>query len=73
MEYDRNDIYLCEHCGQFFSNETDELVEVPYWDMPASLALTVMSTRKKQFQFCHLQKCLRISRLKKKGTGKTGS
>lgn len=50
--YLRSDIYYCPGCGQFFSEVTDQLVEVPLHEMPADFALQVMKDRQKSFS-CH--------------------
>ncbi len=41
----RDDIYYCGCCGKFFSDVTDEEVKVPFEEMPAALAIQVMSDR----------------------------
>lgn len=73
MQYQRDDIYFCEGCGQFFHDDTDEIVDVPLWEIPADFALAVMYARKQRFQFCHIQKCLRAGRVKNKKRKKSGN
>ncbi len=73
MEYQRDDIYLCPGCGQFYDIDTDKLVEIPYWDMPASFALEVMSIRKKQFNPCHARRRSKFTKVRGQGFGKLGS
>ncbi len=70
MEYIRDDIYFCEGCGQFFDIETDKLVEVPYWEMPAQWALTVMEIRKRKIKPCHVAKRSKAVKVKGKGFDK---
>lgn len=41
----RDDIYYCGCCGKFFSDVTDEEVKVPFEEMPAALAIQVMTDR----------------------------
>jgi hypothetical protein len=45
VQYFRNDIYLCCCCLEFKDNETNEIVDVPYSEMPAELALELMTRR----------------------------
>lgn len=43
--YMRDDIYLCFCCYQFFKMKTHEKVDVPYYQMPAELAMELMIKR----------------------------
>jgi hypothetical protein len=43
--YQRDDIYLCYCCYQFFKMRTHERVDVPYHEMPAELAMELMIKR----------------------------
>lgn len=67
MSYIRNDIYYCPGCGEFFDDQTDKLVQIPYSDIPADFAVRVMSDRQKQFKTCHAQR-----RAKKRSRPKNG-
>lgn len=73
MMFEREDLYFCEGCGQFFDDQTDEIVEVPLWEIPADFALAVMYARRRRFQFCHIQKCLRAARVKNKKRRKSSN
>lgn len=66
MQYMRDDIYFCEGCGEFYDIETDRLVEIPYWEIPAQFALTVMEIRKRQVNPCHIAKRAKATRIKGK-------
>lgn len=44
-QYVRDDIYLCADCGKFHSLADDSVVDVPYSEMPAQVAINVMSYR----------------------------
>jgi hypothetical protein len=43
--YERDDIYLCCCCHQFFNMKTHEKVNVSYTEMPAELAMELMISR----------------------------
>lgn len=43
--YQRNDIEFCCCCGKFYSLVTGRVVDVPYTEMPAEVALYVMGIR----------------------------
>lgn len=45
MEYIRDDIYLCLDCYNFHDAKTHEIVDVPYSEMPADLAIELMKRR----------------------------
>lgn len=45
QKYQRDDIYLCEECWQFHNLKTDKVVDVPYTEMPADLAVFLMMKR----------------------------
>lgn len=61
------DAYLCEGCGWFYSIESDTLLEINYWDMPATVALTVMEIRSRQLNPCHIRKRSKVTRTRAKG------
>lgn len=65
------DAYFCEGCGYFYSIESDILLEIPYWEMPAFAALLAMDIRSRPFKLCHLRRRNRkISKTRGKGFGK---
>jgi hypothetical protein len=41
----RPDIYLCSCCLEFYNELTNQKVDVQYWEMPADLALELMTQR----------------------------
>ncbi len=41
----RNDIEFCSCCGNFYSLVTGRVVDVPYTEMPAEVAIYVMGVR----------------------------
>jgi hypothetical protein len=64
----RDDIYYCNCCGKFFSEMTDEEVQVPFEEMPAALAIQVMADRQNSEKDDY--KTQRSSRRKPRGFGK---
>jgi len=44
-DYQRDDIYYCECCGEFHDTETDKRIDVPLHELPADFALLVMEHR----------------------------
>lgn len=54
-DYLSSNTFYCSGCGCFFDVETDELVDMPYVEMPATFALQVMQDRQRGFAICHLK------------------
>lgn len=44
-KYQRDDIYLCLDCYNFHDCKTGKIVDVPYSEMPAKLAIELMKRR----------------------------
>lgn len=44
-KFQRDDIYFCECCLAFYDRKTHLLVDVPYSEMPADLAITLLTAR----------------------------
>ena len=59
MTYFRDDIYICPDCGYFFDEQTNKMVDVPYSEMPAEVALEVMQVRQGKSRCGHKPKSRR--------------
>lgn len=46
--YQRDDIYYCDCCAEFYDIKTHELVNLKISDIPLDMALLVMDARKKR-------------------------
>ncbi len=55
METKQVELYYCPHCGYFFDMKQTKLFDIAYTDMPANLALQVMSDRQKKSRPCHMK------------------
>ena len=60
--YTRDDVYYCPSCGEFYDIKTEQLVKIPYTEMPADFALEVMSARQAPFRVCHAKRRVRTLR-----------
>lgn len=45
--YQRDDIYYCDCCAEFYDIKTHELVNLKISDIPLDMALLVLAARKK--------------------------
>lgn len=43
--FQRDDIYFCDCCLEFYDRRTHVKVDVPYTEMPAELAVTLLTAR----------------------------